>query len=190
MSVIENFAVLPVKDQLAFAEALVKTINSEKIFSADTQFEITGIETDDFSGGLVIGVAHADSIEVPRKATWQATDEDAAESDPGYDADYEDYLFEDAKKAFKTLSTIIDGYKVSLDIADVDETETVEVSADHISHEDAGIGDYEYWGHHGHDSRPYVEVEGTIVKACDYTLTFFVEPDDTAKVELTVDEEN
>jgi hypothetical protein len=70
-----------------------------------------------------------------------------------------------------------------LEIDDVDEVETVEVEVDSISHEDAGIGHYEYWGEVGYDSRPYVEVEGTIVKACDCALSLYVEVADTTPEE-------
>ena len=190
MSVIENFAALSVQEQLKFAEALIKTINSESIFTSDTNFELAGIEADEFTGGLSITVSLANPIEISRKATWHAADEDDASNDPGYDADYENYLFEDAKKAFKTLSAIIDGYTVTLDITDVDENETTSVEVDEISHEDAGIGDYEYWGYAEHDSRPYVEVTGNIIKSCDCSLAFFVEPDDVAEVVPEVKEEN
>lgn len=175
---IENFAAIPFQDQMKFAEALLKTINSEKIFTDDTMFELDGIEAEDLTGGLTIMVSHPDTIEVSREATWTCGDEDEASNDPGYDADYENGLFEDAKSAFKTLSTVIDGYNISLELDDVDEVETVEVEVDSTSHEDAGIGDYEFWGERGHDSRPYIEVEGTIVKACDMALAIYVEPAD------------
>ena len=190
MAIIENFAALSAQEQQEFAKALIKTINSESIFTAETDFEITGVEADDLTGGLVIEVSHSDPIEVEREATWQASDEDEADRDPGYDADYKNSVFEDAKKSFKTLSTVIDGYKVSLDIADLDETETVEITTDHISHEDSGIGHYEYWGERGYDSHPYVEVEGIIIKACDCALAFTVEPDDTVEVKPEAEEEN
>jgi hypothetical protein len=76
------------------------------------------------------------------------------------------------------MEAVIEGYKVSLDISDVDEDEAIEVEVDNISHEDSGIGSYEYWGHMEYDSQPYVEVEGTIVKACTCALAFFVYPVD------------
>lgn len=176
MSVIENFAALPYKEQREFAAGLLTKINSEHIFSEDTLFELVDIEADDLTGGLIIEVSHPDYIEVSREATWACDTEDEAESDPGYDAEYEESLIEDTKKAFKALSTVIEGYTVALEISDVDAVDTVAVEADHISNEDSGIGDYEYFGFRGHDSRPYVEVSGTIVKACECSLAFFVEP--------------
>ncbi len=182
MSVIENFAALSVQEQRTFAESLLKMINSENIFSSDTLFEIIEVEADELDGSLRIDVSHTDDIEIVREATWQAASEEDASDDPGYDADYSDSIFKDAESAFNTLETIIDGYKVSLSIGDVDENETVDIDVSDISAEDAGIGHYEYWGRHEYDSRPYVEVEGTITKACTCTLAFFVEPVDEPAV--------
>lgn len=181
MATIENFAVLPAKEQREFAVDLLKKINSEKLFSSDIEFEIAGVEPDEFTGGLWIEVSQSVPVEVSRKATWQAADEEDAQSidSANYGAEYEEPVSDAAKKAFKTLSTVIDGYKVELEISDVIESDIVEVEVDHISHEDAGIGEYEYFGYRGHDSRPYVEVSGTIVEDCECSLAFFVEPDDT-----------
>ena len=176
MSVIENFAALSFEEQKKFAEALIKTINSESTFTSDTNFVITNVEADELAGDLLISVDHDAPIEVSREATWACATEDEMRHDPGYDANYTNSLFEDAKKAFKTLSTVIDGYKVLLELDDVDEEETVEVEVEDYSHEDGGIGDYEFWGHTGHDSQPYIEVVGTIVKACNCAITLLVEP--------------
>jgi hypothetical protein len=189
MSVIENFAALPAKEQREFATALIKTINSESIFSADTNFEITGVEADDLTGGLWIEVSHPDPINVPRKATWQVLDEEEADTDPGYEAEYVDSIYEDAKSAFKTLSTVIDGYEVTLTVDDADADETVDIEVQSMSHEDAGIGHYEYWGHDEFDSRPYLEVTGVITKACTCSLVFFVEPVDEPITETETEEE-
>lgn len=176
MAVIENFAALSVDEQREFAEALIKTINTEKLFSDEITFSFVDIEADERTGDLGIGVSHGDSIDVPRDAIWQVDDEDDAERDPGYEAYYDNNIYEDAKKIFKTLSAEIEGYIVSIDVADVDEGDTVEVIADKVKAEDSGIGYYEYSDTHGYDSHPYFEVEGTIVKSCDCVLAFFVEP--------------
>ena len=180
---IENFAELSFEEQKKFAEALVKTINSENTFTDETDFKISGIEADDIAGGLIILVEHDDLISISRDATWTCEDEDEVDADPGYDADYTNYLFEDAKKAFKTLSTEVEGYVVSLEIDDVDEEETIEVNADNYTHEDAGVGDYEYFGHSGYDSQPYIEVEGTIIKGCNCALSLYIEPTNESMVE-------
>lgn len=183
MNVIENFAELSFEEQKKFAEAFIKTINSEHTFTSEVDFEVTGVEASDLTGGLIIMLEHDDLIDVSRKAAWTCKDEDEIDSDPGYNADYDNYLFEDAKKAFKTLSATIEGYAVSLEIDDVNEEETVDVKVENYSHENAGIGSYEYFGFVGHDSRPYVEVEGTIIKACTCYLTLYIEPIDEPAVE-------
>lgn len=188
MEFIENFAELSFDEQRAFAEALVKTINSEHTFS-DTTFKVTGVETDGLAGDLVISIEPDDLIEVSRSATWTSASEDDMHDDPGFEADYANYLFEDAKKAFKTLNTEIEGYSVTLDVDDVDEEDTVEVEVEDYSNEDAGIGSYEYWGHREYDSQPYVEVEGTIVKACTCYLSLYVEPAHAANAEPAAEEE-
>ena len=178
MAVIENFAALSEKEQREFAEALIKTINSESTFTNDTNFVIIDVEASELTGNLEIDIDHEKPIEVRREATWTCASEEDMRDDPGYDADYDDSIFDDAKKALKTFSAIIDGYKVSLVFHDVDEEETVDVEVDSYSHEDNGIGDYEFWGQTGHDSQPYVEVFGTITKACNYVLSLHVEPAD------------
>jgi hypothetical protein len=187
MSVIENFAALSAQEQREFAVALLKTINSESLFSSETNFELTKVEADDFTGGLTIEVSHTKPIEVSRPATWYCAEEEDASVDPKYDATYENDVYEDAKKAFKTTSTELDGYKVSLEIADINELENTEIDVDSTSQEDDGIGSYEHFGFIGYDSRPYIQVEGTIVTACDCALAFFVEPADEP-VETTPEE--
>lgn len=188
MSVIENFAVLSFEEQKKFAEALIKTINSENTFTHDTDFTLYDLEADDLTGGLRILLDHDKPIEVRREAAWACASEEDVHDDPGYEVKYYNRLSDDAKKAFKTLSTVIDGYEVSLELDDVDEEETVEVEVENYSFEDAGIGDYEFWGQTGHDSQPYVEVTGAIVKACSCAPALFVEPVDV-QVEEEPDEE-
>ena len=178
MTVIENFAELSAQEQHEFAEKLIDTINSESTFSSDTNFEIVKVEVDDTTGDLYIEVSHTDLIEVPREATWTCPiyEEESVDSDPGYDADYADHIYNDIETAFKTLTAEIEGYQIELAIGDVDEVDTVEVKVDHASRQDAGIGRYEFWGDVGYDSRPYIEVEGTIIKACECLLAFYVSP--------------
>ena len=180
MEMIENFAMLSFEEQKAFAEELLKTINTEHTFSSETNFEIAGVEADELSGSLIVQVSQTNPINVSRKATWSCDSADDAEDDPGFEADYEEYLFDDAKKSFKTTAMTIADYTVILELSDVDEVgeEAVEVIVDEISNEDAGIGDYEYFGARGTDSRPYCEVSGTIVRSCECTLAFVVEPSD------------
>lgn len=182
MSVVENFAAISEKEQRDFAEALIKTINSEGIFSSDTDFEITSVVSDDTTGELVIFVENTSPVEVTRQAVWSSDSEENA-GELGSDVDYDDFIISDAKKAFNTLDTVIDGYRVSLEISDVDEGEVAEVNVTKISHEDSGIGSYEYFGFTGTDSQPYVEVEGTIVTKCECQLAITVAPEDNIEIE-------
>lgn len=178
MAVIENFDAISVQEQMKFAEALLKTINSERIFSDQTNFELRGVEAEAFTGGLYIEVKQTNPIEVECKATWTANNEDDAESDPD-DAKYDNSIDKDVLKSFKVGSAVIDGYKVEIEVVDVDEeSKFVEVIVDRISYEDDGIGSYEHFGFTGYDSRPYVSVRGTVVKSCDCALSFYVEPVD------------
>lgn len=181
MAVIENFDAISVQEQMKFAEALLKTINSERIFSDQNNFELRGVEAAAFTGGLYIEVKQTNPIEVERRATWTAANEDDAESAAyDLDADYDNSLDEDALKAFKTSLAVIDGYNVELQIDDVDEEiKPVEVEVEDISHEDAGIGHNEFWGVSSFDSRPYVAVKGTLVHSCNCYVSFYVEPVDT-----------
>jgi hypothetical protein len=186
MSVIENFAELSVKEQFDFAAALVKTLNSEKTFSSDVEFEVAGIEADDMTGGLAIILSHKDLIEVSRPAVWTCSDEDEAGHVPE-DADFDNLKFEDAKKVFKTLAAEIEGYSISLEIDDVEEEHIVEVEVDKITDEDAGIGHYEFWGETGYDSQPYCEVTGTLVQECTIYCSLHVEA--ASHFEAEVEEE-
>ena len=171
---IENFAAVSFEEQKAFAEALVKTINSESTFTDQTDFKVTGVEADEMTGGLVIILEPEDTFEVVREATWTCDDRDDAGSTPD-DPEYVNYAFEDAKKAFKTLAAELDGYTVTLSVDDVDTENITDVEVESISNEDAGIGHYEFWGEEGYDSQPYCEVEGTIIHACTVYCSLYVE---------------
>ena len=184
MAVIENFTTLSFEEQHQFAEALIKTINSESIFSDDTDFKIYEVEAEDLDGSLVISVENTEYIKVPRKATWAASDSENPEALPMSDQDieYYDYAIADLKAALKTTSAEIEGYTVSVyDVMDVDEVDVDEVDVDDVSKEDAGIGSYEYWGELGYDSRPYLEVRGTITKRCNCAIAFEVLPSEKAE---------
>lgn len=188
MPIIENFAALSEKEQRDFAEALVKTINSEGTFSSDYKFNIVKVEPDELSGGLDIMIETPTSIKVPREATWSC--EDPEDIPSCNDVDYmNSYTFEDIEKVFKTVTTELNGYKITLDVTDYNYTdEDVEVIVDKVEEADSGIGEYEYWGQRGFDSHPYLEVEGTLIEPYDCALTLFVDPIDAALSE-EVDEE-
>lgn len=183
MSVIENFAVVSFEEQKAFAEALVKTINSESTFTNEVNFKVTGVEADEMTGGLIIELEHEDTIEVEREATWTCAKSAEADRTPE-DPDFTDSIFRDAEKAFKTLAVELEGYSVTLSIDDVDEEETVEVEVSSAIDDDSGMGSYEFWGERGYDSRPYCEAEGTIVKACTIYCSLYVEAADHFQAEV------
>ena len=189
MAVIENFAALSEQEQQKFAATLLKTINSKKTFVDNNSFKIDRVEADEFTGGLIIEISHTESIDVVRPATWSANDTEDVNDAPEY-PDYINNILEDVKAAFKTTETIINGYKVSLEIVDVDETDTVDIEVDSYEDADDGIGSYEYWGVRGYDSDPYISVEGTIVKACDCTLALYVDPVDAVDPVTPVDPED
>lgn len=189
MSVIENFAELSAQEQKAFAEALVKTINSEHIFHEYAEFKIDYVEADDLTGDLIIAAETADKIYVEREATWTCGDADEAYEKPDGDVDYKDDLFGDIKKTLKTLSTTIEGYTITMELADAEDYDpAAEVEVDSISDEDDGIGSYEHFGYRGYDSHPYVEVKGTLTKDCDFSFAFVVEPTGEPAVETTPEE--
>ena len=183
MEVIGNFSTISEEEQLKFAEALVKTLNSESTFIDRVSFNISNVAADDMSGGLYIEVTHEPMIEVARNADWTCDSEEEAAADPGFDANYENVITEDAEQAFKTLSTKIEGYTVSLSVEGVDEEEFLDTRVDKISHEDDGIGSYEYFGFTGYDSQPYIQVEGAVVQALVCDIVLFVEPDEVTEVD-------
>lgn len=176
MSVIENFSTLLDWQLGQFATVLVSKINAENTFSNLIDFTIDSFEADDITGNLIIYLRHEEYLEVEREATWTCEDIHSVDQDPGSSADYENAIFTDVKKCFKTQTAQIEGYTVTLRIDDTDVVETVEVIADVYQEEDNGIGDYEYFGARGYDSDPYVEVEGRIIAACQCALTLIVEP--------------
>jgi hypothetical protein len=176
MSIIYNFSELAEKDIQQFAADLVTKINSESIFSSQVDFKIEDVEADEMSGNLFISLSHDDLIEVYRAASWQSANEDTV-SDLSYaEPNFDNSLSEDTKDSFETLTAEIDGYKVTLDVYDVDAEDRLDVDVTGYSHEDSGIGRYDFWGDVGYDSQPYVEVEGTIIYGCSCYMTLIVEP--------------
>jgi hypothetical protein len=173
MSVIENFSALSEKELNDFAEALIKTINSEHIFTSDANFSVYSVEADELSGDLEIVIDHDDYINIDREASWTCRDDEYLDNAPE-DISYSNLDTKDAAKAFKTLSAEIEGYTVTLDIDDVEVEEIVAFDVDHYTEEDSGIGDYEYAGHRGYDSHPYLVVSGTVTAACNCALALYV----------------
>ena len=179
MAVIENFDAISVQEQMKFAEALLNTINSERIFTDEVDYKVASIEADEMTGGLIIQVDSDGPMAVAVEAAWVCDDEDDAYHVPSLDRILEEAsIYEAAKKSFKTLSTVIEGYQVSLEIDDVNEGSIEEVEVDDVSQEDDGIGSYEAAGYRGYQSIPYLQAEGALIKECEVYVTFYVEPVD------------
>ena len=189
MNVIENFAALSEQEQKAFAEALIKTINSENTFGSEAQFEFDRAEADDVTGGLYVLASTIDTMSIPRPAAWQAGGEEDINDDPGLDAEYDNSESEDATAVFKTTSAVIDGYKVTLTVDELQDEGTEDVEVTDYTHEDSGIGWNEFWGVKSYDSQPYLEVTGILTKACYCFITLFVEPVDATNTETEATEE-
>lgn len=190
MSVIENFAELSEQEQRAFAEALMKTINSEHIFTGETDFKVLSVEADEMTGGLYIETTNTDPIETRREATWQAADEEDAYDEPS-DANYKISVYDAVEASFKTKEAVIEGYEVSLHEVNYVDEEFDDVEIDNISYEDSGIGSYEFWGDVGYDSNEYVEVKGTVIHNCTCGIYFYAEPaDESVSTEPEENEED
>ena len=174
MSVIYNFSELAEKELQQFAADLIAKINSESIFTNEVNFKLESVEADDMSGDLCIYITNEELLEVPREATWQASSEDDMHHPE--DEDFTNSIYDDVKKVFKTLTAELDGYRITLDVDDADAEDRVDVEVDNYTHEDSGIGSYEFWGDVGYDSHPYLEVEGTITSGCSCYMSLTVEP--------------
>lgn len=159
------------------AKTILEKINLGRVFTKETAFEFQDTDLDRNTGYFWIAASTINSIGVPREASWTAGDEEGANEDPGNNAEYVNTVSEDLKKVLKTYEVEIDGYKVSMQIDDIEEDETTdaEVEVEDLSHEDSGIGSYEFWGFKGYDSNPYVEVSGTVTRFYDCNVTFLVE---------------
>ena len=175
MSTIINFNDLEIHELQSFAEDFVDKINTGNILTSDANFEVENVEADELSGDLAISIFNKNYyIPVARKATWQSANEEEARNP--IDPDFHYSIYEDVEKAFNVREFEIDGYKVTVEIDDVNDEEVIDVDPESISSEDSGIGDYEFFGMRGHDSNPYYEVEGTITLGCTCFLTLWVEP--------------
>lgn len=184
--VIENFAMLPEKEQREFAEKLLKTINSEHLFIDEAELILEDVIADELSGDLDIVVTTSKSLEVEREGDWTASantrDEDDYEENIHATPDYYDVNFpedveDEVLKCFKSTEQTIEGYAVSLAIDYVDEGDIESVTeVTHVSSEDAGIGSYEFWGRSGYDSQPYLAVTGRLLCECTPIAILSVSP--------------
>jgi hypothetical protein len=181
--VIENFAELSFEEQKKFAEALVKTINTENTFTDQTNFKVESIEADEMTGGLIIVLEHEGTINVYRDASWSCTYHDEASQRPD-SPEFNNSDSDDAKEVFKTLAVELEGYSVTLSVDDVDTEDIVDVEVSEIYREDDGIGHYDYFGHRGYDSSSYFVVEGVLGQACYIYCSLYVEAADHFQADI------
>lgn len=178
---IENFSKLSKAELEKFAADILGIINTKKVFTDDVDFILDtrngdAVEAFDLDGNLYLSVTHDDKMSVECPATWTSRDESDMYDVGLHEVDYENYLYQDAQKSLKTLSTEIDGYKVTIECADCEDSEDYDVEVTDYHEDDDGIGDYEFWGSRERDSRPYLAVKGNIVKECTCYFTISVEP--------------
>lgn len=111
------------------------------------------------------------------QADWDGTENDDTPDNSSevnlQDGDSPIDALEDAIRHNVTFPIILSNGKkvVDFEIADGDYSMT-DYSVDSSSHEDDGIGSYEYWGMVGYDSKPYVRYVGKITY--DITCSIFL----------------
>lgn len=174
--VIENFATLSQKELDQFAKKLVDKINAEHLITNEVKFTIRkdpdAVWAQDTTGNLIIILDEVHDIPTVVDATWAAPDDAEYEYEEST-VDMEEPTFDDVfKKEF-----VVDGYKVAVDVDyyDLTEIEDVDTIYDY-THEDAGIGWYEFWGHEEYDSHPYLDVSGALLTTYSVALSLVVEP--------------
>lgn len=168
--IIEDFNLLSEEELSEFAANIVAKVNEAQPFTKEDsdaiQFEIDNVETNELDGSLLIYIVSSEDLSVARAASWTADDPDSLNS-------YSDLTFDDtdltaAKENLKVLVAEVDGYNVELTDIEFENNGVDEVEYADYSEEEGGIGDYEYWGHRGHNSYTYCTVYGTAF--CNQTL--------------------
>ena len=170
---IEDFEDSTEAEQKLFVDDLVSKINTKHLFTSDVDFIVEDYWTEDCSSRLVVTLSHEGAVEVTREASWQCGTADQINDMPE-DIEYYKSSITDVAKAFKTGPVVVDGYKVTLVVDDVDTEEAYEVEAKTYTEEDDGIGFFDCWGFKGYDSRPYIQVEGNVTCKCTCLLTLTV----------------
>ena len=170
---IEDFEDSTEAEQKMFVNSLVSKINTEHLFTSEVDFIVDDYWTEDCSKKLVVTLSHGGAVEVTREASWQCGTSDHINDMPE-DIEYYKSSITDVASVFKTGPFVVDNYKVTLAVDDVDTEEACDVEATNYSNEDDGIGFFEFWGHKGYDSRPYIQVEGNVACKCTCLLTLTV----------------
>jgi hypothetical protein len=175
MAVIENFNELSEQERLQFAEQLVAKINAENIFLPDNVLKVLEVDADELTGDLTIEVDHEDGLGVERQAGWTVYSEDDTHNPDEDDVEFYNDRLTDVKEAFKTLSAVIDGYKVTVDVYDIMDWDRDDVDVDSVDAQDDGFS-YEYWGTSGYEDESSWECEGTIYYTYSVAIALNVEP--------------
>ena len=174
MSVIENFNLLSEQEQQQFAEQLVAKINAENIFLPENVLKVLEVGADELTGNLWISLDHEDSIVAARPAGWTVWSEDDTHHPEEEDIEFYNDIKTDVQAEFKTMSAVIDGYKVTVDI-DVLDWDRDDIEVDSVDEQDDGF-EYEYWGMSGYKDESSWECEGTVYYACGVGILLDVEP--------------
>ena len=157
----EKFKMLSADDQVSFAKELVEKINSEQLFSEETDFEVQAVNLDSSTDCLCIHAATVKPIKVYREATWWVDTKEDVKKDPGDEVEYESCLVTDVQKSFKTSSCTVNDFGVLLQVDTTEEDKSTEVSL-----EVCGLNQ---------DGDDFV-VDGVIARDCCCTTTFFIKP--------------
>lgn len=179
-TIIENFCELTKQEQEQFAADIVKKINDQKIFTKEADFEIDTdfderIFADELTGDLSIflRLKDGDSIGIARGASWTADEDDLKDLN---DVEYDDDRCGALTAALDRTVAEIDGYKLTLSVDEADSDGVEDIEIDSHSTEHGGIGHYDYWGYQGYDDYTYCEVEGTIYESAWGAFTLTIEP--------------
>lgn len=163
---IDNFNALSPEEQMKFAQELVAKLNTAQTFLSGYEMKLDELEANELDGSLDIFFSVED-FEVGREAEWQAADEDEAYRTPSrFDVDFIGREEDEVRAEFKATQAEFEGYTLEIANLQIDDYEISDAEVDSTTDEDAGIGHYEYFGFEGYDSRPYVQVEGTVYCNC------------------------
>lgn len=163
---IDNFSILSPEEQMKFAQELLAKVNAAQTFLHGDEMKLDELEANELDGSLDIFFSVED-FEVGREAEWQVGNEDEAYQTPRYsDVEFTGRAADEVKAEFKTTRAEFEGYQLEITNLQIDDQDITNSEVASTSDEDAGIGHYEYWGAEGYDSRPYVQVEGTVYCNC------------------------
>ena len=163
---IDNFSALTPEEQTKFAQELLAKVNAAQTFLSGNEMKLDELEANELDGSLDIFFSVED-FDVGREAEWQAADEDEAYRTPSrFDVDFIGREEDEVRAEFKATQVEFEGYQLEIANLQIDDYEISDAEVDSTTDEDAGIGHYDHFGYEGYDSRPYVQVEGTVYCSC------------------------